>query len=219
MYPQYPTTPLPHVPLPYSCVQTPAWYWSSQSSWCTTGYPPLYPQHPYHLYSYLTHVSRHQPDTGPLSPVDVPQSTHHCTYNTHTHNTPTTCSLTLLMWPDTSLILVLSVQLMYHRVPTTVPTIPISRVSSKAAETTAPSSAISSSMVRPPRRMLWCSPGSFSSPTPTVDQRRTLPPALPVIRRPPWQHSRPANTGKDIVKSTPIINFDFHHFFWHIVEF
>lgn len=42
-------------------------------------------------------------------------------------------------------MLVLSVQLMYHRVPAVVPTIPISRESSKAALTIVPSRVISCS--------------------------------------------------------------------------
>lgn len=52
---------------------------------------------------------------------------------------------TLLLWPLISRILVLSVQLMYHRVPAVVPTIPMSMTSSNTALTTVPSNSSSCS--------------------------------------------------------------------------
>lgn len=53
---------------------------------------------------------------------------------------------TLVMWPLTSRMLLSSNQLMYHRVPATVPTMPMSAVSSKAALTVAPSSIMALSI-------------------------------------------------------------------------
>lgn len=55
-------------------------------------------------------------------------------------------SATLVMWPLTSRMLLLSDQLMYHRVPATVPTMPMSAESSKAALTVAPSSIMALSI-------------------------------------------------------------------------
>lgn len=52
---------------------------------------------------------------------------------------------TLLLWPLMSRMLVLSFQLMYHSVPAVVPTIPISKESSKAMLTIVPSRVISCS--------------------------------------------------------------------------
>jgi len=50
---------------------------------------------------------------------------------------------TLALWPLTSRMLLLSDQLMYHRVPAAVPTTPMSIVLSNAALTVVPSSMIS----------------------------------------------------------------------------